>query len=336
MGMRHRVAAGSRSNAPSPAGNSSLRLQRLADGADGGAYGHRGSTLTYRESTELAECIRIMGPDSTSYCRETVLGEKPPPAPPGPPVTVTRVGGVGTTFLSTEAITLNASVPPTPAGTPPNFLWTVTGLSPDAGNGNPHVQTTTGNFTFQPNPVNRPDTGARVPNDPIRYQVDAESRGTVGTFILEQDETDIIRQEYIDLGPVVPPARNIIVAPAIATYNTGNYGLIVDNGMDNARNNTETEFQNLTPAAQLPAPAIGISSGYRNPRRNVAVGSHFPVGSRHVWGRALDLTIPAPTAVLWARLRQAGAAAGNTSICEDGPIHVPCGNANVDHVHIQW
>lgn len=36
-----------------------------------------GSTLPYREATELAECIRIMGEESADYCRETVLGEKP-------------------------------------------------------------------------------------------------------------------------------------------------------------------------------------------------------------------------------------------------------------------
>src|ERR1044071_4850941 len=36
----------------------------------------RGGTLPYREATELAKCIRIMGEESRDYCRETVLGEK--------------------------------------------------------------------------------------------------------------------------------------------------------------------------------------------------------------------------------------------------------------------
>jgi len=35
-------------------------------------------------------------------------------------------------------------------------------------------------------------------------------------------------------------------------------------------------------------------------------------------------------------LRQAGANAGNTSICEDGPTQIACDDSNVDHVHIQW
>lgn len=38
-----------------------------------------GSTLPYREATELAECIRIMGEENASYCRQEVLGETPQP-----------------------------------------------------------------------------------------------------------------------------------------------------------------------------------------------------------------------------------------------------------------
>ena len=41
-----------------------------------------GSTLPYREATEYAECLRIMGEENREYCREEVLGERPPP-PPG-------------------------------------------------------------------------------------------------------------------------------------------------------------------------------------------------------------------------------------------------------------
>lgn len=44
-----------------------------------------GGTLPYREATELAECVRIMGEGSTEYCRQTVLGEEPQPREPPPP-----------------------------------------------------------------------------------------------------------------------------------------------------------------------------------------------------------------------------------------------------------
>jgi hypothetical protein len=38
-----------------------------------------GGALPFREATELAECLRIMGPESGEYCRQEVLGEPPSP-----------------------------------------------------------------------------------------------------------------------------------------------------------------------------------------------------------------------------------------------------------------
>jgi hypothetical protein len=158
--------------------------------------------------------------------------------------------------------------------------------------------------------------------------------GGRGTFELVQDETDIIRQEYVDLRARSVPGRSDIVVPTVAIFNTGNYTLIVDGGLDNAFTNTETEFGALTPAGNA-VPAISVSSGYRNPRRNVDVGS-VSVNSPHVRGTALDLTVTGANATLWARLRRAGANAGNTSICEWGPTQLPCNDPAVEHVHSQW
>ena len=49
---------------------------------DEGLRRRAGGTLPYREATELAKCIQIMGNESAEYCREEVLGEKPPPRCP--------------------------------------------------------------------------------------------------------------------------------------------------------------------------------------------------------------------------------------------------------------
>jgi hypothetical protein len=46
---------------------------------------HQPGLLPYREATELSECIRIMGPENMSYCREAVLRERPSPPPPAVP-----------------------------------------------------------------------------------------------------------------------------------------------------------------------------------------------------------------------------------------------------------
>jgi hypothetical protein len=54
-------------------------VQRFPDDPFGPREGlGRGGTLPYREATELAKCIKIMGEESSEYCREEVLGEKPP------------------------------------------------------------------------------------------------------------------------------------------------------------------------------------------------------------------------------------------------------------------
>jgi hypothetical protein len=322
-----------------PVYHMSPKISRKVD-SDGGAQRSNmigdpfSSTLPYREATELIKCIQIMGAGSDAYCRQQVLGEEPL----APVVFITREGGEAKTFVSTEQLSFTAKVLNSPGSSPPAklFNWTVHSASANSGNGNPHTALNQSRFAFTPNPTARPTTGSRRPNEPIKYRVDAEAGGRVGSFYLEQDETDIIRQEYIDLGPVQPPQRSDIMAPTIPGYNTGNYGLIVDGGMDNALTKTETQFQALTPAPQAPTPALNVSSGFRNPRRNVAAGSNFPVGSHHVWGTALDLTVAGANATLWARLRQAGANARNTSICEHGPTQIPCNAANVDHVHIQW
>jgi len=55
-------------------------IQRLPDDTDkrqSKSFEH-GSTLPYREATELNKCIQIMGEESSDYCRQEVLGERMP------------------------------------------------------------------------------------------------------------------------------------------------------------------------------------------------------------------------------------------------------------------
>jgi hypothetical protein len=84
------AAAGAVPHGPRTEG---IRLRRVpeeqgfgslhGDGISGGhTVPRHGSTLPYREATELATCIRIMGAGSEQYCREEVLGERPPATHP--------------------------------------------------------------------------------------------------------------------------------------------------------------------------------------------------------------------------------------------------------------
>lgn len=80
-----------------------------------------GSTLPYREETELAECIRIMGDANAAYCRQTVLGELPPTPVRGPSslsvnpaeVQPRATGGVVTSTVTVTGAAPGARVKPT-------------------------------------------------------------------------------------------------------------------------------------------------------------------------------------------------------------------------------
>ena len=66
------------SPARTPAWTGGQQLMRMPVGMSA-SDGYRGSTLPYREATELLECVRIMGEENAAYCRQVVLGETPEP-----------------------------------------------------------------------------------------------------------------------------------------------------------------------------------------------------------------------------------------------------------------
>jgi hypothetical protein len=74
------------------------------------------STLPYREATELAACVRIMGDENTAYCLETVLnGSLRGPAPARTPssltVNPTEVQPRGTGGVETATVTVTGVAP---------------------------------------------------------------------------------------------------------------------------------------------------------------------------------------------------------------------------------
>ena len=227
-----------------------------------------------------------------------------PPATP-PTIAITREGGEGKTFISTDTITLKAQVTAAPAtgtggsagagavaagvagvagaaaaGTGVN--WTVRSDSANSGTGNPHTGANKETFSFKPNPTGRPTSGSRSPNPPIKYKVDAELNGAKATFDLEQDETDIIRQEYNDYGTTYRPARADIAAPSDPAFNVGNYSLIVDNGLDTALSSTTSEFATLTQQAAAPAPTPAPTT----PPSTAPAGAANPAGATGPAGAA--------------------------------------------------
>jgi len=196
--------------------------------------------------------------------------------------------------------------------------------------------------------------------------------GVVGAVFL-QDEIDTLRQEYLDFGassgppfkgPFVPKRSDVV--HSVGTLNTGNYRVQLDSSLAGHRdgviaayrgrqvvdvNGNAVTFNDHT--VTIPEDAtVTITSAYRNPRRNVAVGSQNPLGSRHVWGAALDLVPDFTTGVaadgstvdleefehIYPTLRDAALTQGFAFREDKHGKNIDKGEStlNPDHVHLQW
>lgn len=214
------------------------------------------------------------------------------------------------TFLSTDSLAIRARISGV-GSAPSQVRWTVTGREAAALNGFPRneVEPVTGGvstFSFRPannrrlvnDRRNNWAKAGRAPNPPLAFEVLAELlvggqvKGTarVTAEELQQDEKDILRQEYSDFTlvsrQVVVPPRTEVGEPTSTSYfagskfNTGNYvsPAVVRNGaMQALAQTTQSAYGS----------GVQINSAFRNPRRNKAVKGR--PNSRHMFGDAADL-----------------------------------------------
>ncbi|MFT3776135.1 MAG: hypothetical protein QM820_63135 [Minicystis sp.] len=141
-------------------------------------------------------------------------------------------------------------------------------------------------------------SGSRTRNEAVGYTVTVTATHLnksveTGTFTITQDEISILRQEYIDFGGT-PPARDRISLHE-GSYNVGNYRYVVNlSELQDRHDRTISAYRGRavkvgkTEVAVPSDASVTISSAYRNPRRNVAAGSKYPITSHHVQGTALD------------------------------------------------
>jgi hypothetical protein len=122
------------------------------------------------------------------------------------------------------------------------------------------------------------------------------------TAEIQQDERSILRQEYLDFGGTPPARANLIEHNG--DFNVGNYTLVLNlTEMQTKFNHAVTTYRGRTVRVQgqnvlIPQSAgVRVTSAYRNPRRNVAAGSLFPITSRHVQGHAIDMAPVTPVTV---------------------------------------
>jgi hypothetical protein len=292
--------------------------------------------------------------------------------------------GTTNTFISTDTITVTAATSPVAAGAA--IKWTVVGLGVTAtGAGFPQTITNntdnTGVSTFTFRPADNPQfvgdrniywatLGSKKENDPIAFDIIAEwdyndqaiqaKLSNAGLGSLSQDETDTLRQEYVDYQMANVPARTNVVATQTTDdgqkLNNGNYNVqlsldLPDNYKEILNAYRGSIATNNGQPILVPLQAkIEISSSFRSPQHNKAIGS-VSTNSPHCYGRALDL-VPIPIPVLvngnptmldlhkfWYPALNAAANSliGNKAFPEAGAnTNILIGNTNEDHIHVQW
>ncbi len=180
-----------------------------------------------------------------------------------------RTADASHSFVSTDSINLQLAIPGVTlsrSGWANLHSWEVKGTGPYSGSGIPSQMLRSTTFSFRPNPGERPTAGSIYRNRPLQYTVSATLSGRMEFFILTQDETDILRQEYIDHGEGFVPTRGDCVDHRIDdSFNEGNYNLVLDGGMQAAFDKVVSEFGEEHGNVQ-------VVGGFRSPQRNKAIG----------------------------------------------------------------
>ncbi len=247
---------------------------------------------------------------------------------------------LSTTFVSTDEIRIQFREHDTSDLSKDGFgfsdiVWKTEGITENDGTVEIRENDDNTLHIFSPRPINRPmERPVRTRNEPIKYKVAATIIGLKKEIELEQDQIDILRQEYIDFGTNFQPQRSNVYLD-MGVWNVGNYDYIVTESDDN---HFETIYNSIIENWQAKGYIDGIivSSAYRNPRRNPGV-----LNSRHLRGLALDIYPEgAITLQRWIDLRAAGnevtEVAGVNAHCDRSGTFVDEDCSLANHIHVQW
>jgi len=254
----------------------------------------------------------------------------------------------------------------------PDLSWHVRGIGAWSGGGGVGMSAGFGAFSFVPTASGAYGLGKGSREGVMAYEVSVstvvEGLAIRDSILVQQNEIDQLRQEYIDYTLDVPARDEFAVAPQggpnvdpdqlnqtvrriSGGTATGQYGVIL-NGTDLADHAQQigAEYDTLV-AAVAGAPGhfrVRVSSGYRNPYSNQLAKGCFSKGtlsphcqgpSKHMRGLALDLTpggaVAGQTrADLMQLVNNAVAAAGFIPLPELGAQHATVQNA--DHIHVEF
>ena len=262
-------------------------------------------------------------------------------APPHNPTPADAQWTTNFTFLTGDQITATAST---------SGSWTITPQGP----ANAAAQPPSGSGSSLAFALSFPHPaygsgGSLAASTALSAQIYVGVCSVSDTHTIKQDTRDVIRQEYRNHSIAIPTRGqfNTPVATAnftVAEINNTAYPIIVGTP-GNIAQSTRNQWNSLI-GQQIGSGqtnyGLTISSAWRNPERNEAVGG--VVNSNHQTGNAVDLVIPNISSVatatgltqtqLWCLLESAGDAVG-TGIPESGATQVACTSPTITHVHVQ-
>lgn len=276
-------------------------------------------------------------------------------SPPNNPNPTDAAWQTNYTFLSTS--TISGSAAATPSGYSSGIQWTIV---PTIG-GTQNLVPSNGmgpSISFRPSVIHPPygQGGSLSQSPPLSYAMRAARCQSLTTNTITQDQRDKIRQEYVNHSITIPDRAAITTVVATAHFSVSEisqsaYTLIVTNAGtysnpgalgEAGRTAYNTGLRTALANPNFPDQGIGMSSGWRNPERNEAIGS-TQVASVHQYGGAADLQILSSTitasgltsAQVWQILADAGDAVAS-GFCERGALQVACNDPlGVTHVHVQ-
>ncbi|RKU12711.1 hypothetical protein C6501_10535 [Candidatus Poribacteria bacterium] len=165
---------------------------------------------------------------------------------------------------------------------------------------------------------------------------------------LEADDTDQLRQEYVDYGRPIP-SRNDSKWTGENTYDFGHYKTMMDVGLATKKSNWVAEINKLRgtdeeTGEKIPAFTVGdfvVTSGYRNPHHNFDHSGSTSLMSSHMYGYALDVR---GKALAGGRLLDIDADNANTDADREDMTEAAKPNAGArytyiyssKHVHADW
>ncbi len=204
-------------------------------------------------------------------------------------------------------------------------------------------------FSFVPDPPAHPaygSGGSDRRSTALSYRIKAAFGVSEDSRTIVQDERDIIRQEYVNHGIAVPE-RDEFNAPiattnfTVAEINNTAYSVIFGQPGQFAqavRDEYNRQIQTRLGLDHTPNYGLTLTSGWRNPERNEAVGG--VINSHHQSGDAIDLTVGTVPRLsreeLNCILRSAASTVGEAIAEIPGSnADIRCNHPDIDHIHVE-